>query len=66
MVSPVISEEGRRLYQINQISSSIPNKGANGFSGNGHDEIFYTVVDIFASFFNTTGDDLLKNPLRRI
>jgi hypothetical protein len=66
IVSPVVSEEGNRLYNLNQISPSSPKSGSNGFSGNGHDEIFYTAVDIFASVLNTTGDDILKNPLKRI
>ncbi len=65
-VRPEVSEEGIKLYNINQISPSIPRIGANGFSGNGHDETFYTAVDIFSSVLNTTGDDILKNPLKRI
>lgn len=66
IVKPEISEEGLKLFSLNQITPCKPKPNSFGFYGKDHNEVFYTVVDLFAKAFNTNSIDLLTNPRRRI
>jgi lipopolysaccharide/colanic/teichoic acid biosynthesis glycosyltransferase len=64
-VSPDISIIGKELFSKFQVNEYVA-KTPHGFSMKGHNEIFYTSVEIFAKTMKIDPIDILTNPLRRI
>ena len=65
-VIPEVSKEGQALFAQYQLSPEKPKPNTKGFVGKGHDEVFYTSVEIFARYLGVTGEKLITDGVRHI